>query len=109
MQITITINTDNAAFEGISGPTEARKILERVAERIGESDVLVIDDWKLRDSNGNTVGSVAITEDMPAWIPANSEPEGFARGAVNQGVYKGHRYAWNSPNKGRSAGWSLVE
>ena len=61
MTITIRFKADSAAFEGVHGPSEARRLLEQAAERLGESDVLVRDTWTLRDINGNIVGSVTVT------------------------------------------------
>jgi len=58
MMVTLTFKTDNAAFQDDNGPAEAARILRRVAEEIeknGERGT-----WKLRDGNGNTVGSVSV-------------------------------------------------
>jgi hypothetical protein len=50
--ITITIDTESAAFED-NPEAEVKRILETVYLRDG---------WKLRDINGNTVGQVTIEE-----------------------------------------------
>lgn len=58
MQYTITLNTDNAAFdtddEDVTGPAlaEVRRVLARVAEQITDTTAC---GGKVRDSNGNTV------------------------------------------------------
>ena len=64
MRITITIETDNAAFEGDElGPETARILadvarkLEATPRRLFQSEAV-----KLRDINGNTVGMVRIEE-----------------------------------------------
>lgn len=54
--IVIRIETDNAAFENNRGP-EVRRILKEAGAR------LVDGSRKLRDLNGNTVGSIAIDEE----------------------------------------------
>jgi adenosine deaminase len=58
MKITISINTDNAAFE--DKDAEVYRILQEwlmSVQRMG------LDDKTLHDSNGNTVGSVVYWED----------------------------------------------
>jgi len=52
--ITIKINTDNAAFE--DNPAELKEILNK-ALKIVQSG---IDSRKLMDSNGNSVGNIII-------------------------------------------------
>lgn len=54
MDITITINCDNAAFEDDAHGEVASILLEWIES--GE-----LSNRKLRDANGNTVGSVEIT------------------------------------------------
>lgn len=54
--ITIKISTDNAAFE-MDRDTEIARILERLAA----DWYSVGDGTKIRDINGNTVGSVTLT------------------------------------------------
>jgi hypothetical protein len=62
MQITITINTDNAAFEE-NTETEVARILMEYARRLNDGlQNLQIVDQKLRDYNGNTVGRVSVSE-----------------------------------------------
>lgn len=62
MTITITINTDNAAFEP-EPADEVERILRRLANDVRDifQDVLE-DGFSLRDINGNTVGSVTVTD-----------------------------------------------
>lgn len=55
MTFTLTINMDNAAFEGNPGH-ELKRILERLARRSWDIDGRV-DGAKLMDVNGNSVGS----------------------------------------------------
>lgn len=57
MNITITIDTDNAAFEGAE-VEEVARILSELAWEI--EDNAHIDDCSLRDINGNTVGHLTI-------------------------------------------------
>jgi len=53
---TIKIETDNAAFEGSGCGRELSRILARLAAEIKDADTRA-DSGKLRDINGNTVGS----------------------------------------------------
>lgn len=58
MKFTITLNTDNAAFdtddEDVTGPAiaEVQRVLAKVAEQISDPSA---SGGKVRDSNGNTV------------------------------------------------------
>lgn len=56
--ITITLNTDNAAFglDASERGQEIARILRSLADRFAATDVTSGD--KLRDYNGNTVGKV---------------------------------------------------
>ena len=55
--ITIKINTENAAFEGLDdGLTEVARILKEIAGKLENGST----PDKLRDLNGNTVGTVTI-------------------------------------------------
>lgn len=65
MKLTITMDMDNAAFEGENWAHEAGRILRKVADELdayheyhepGDSNPLI-------DYNGNKVGVVTITED----------------------------------------------
>ena len=56
--ITITIETDNAAFEGRHRPREIARILQELAVEYRSLYRPNLDGLKLRDSNGNTVGVV---------------------------------------------------
>lgn len=62
MAISITIETDNAAFgeDNRDVAVEVAKILESIVERILDNEY--IEDMKLRDSNGNTVGDFTVDE-----------------------------------------------
>lgn len=63
--LSITIETGNAAFgdaddaEGPAAGYECAAILRSIADRLEAGET----DGKLRDSNGNTVGSFELTED----------------------------------------------
>lgn len=54
MELTITINLDNAAFE--DNPDELRKVLEQVS--IYQDGMT----RTLRDSNGNTIGHYVVSQ-----------------------------------------------
>ncbi len=60
MKVNITINTDNAAFE--DNPTELLQVLQDIAEKIRIGYQCWIPGFPVKDSNGNTVGQVTITE-----------------------------------------------
>jgi hypothetical protein len=61
MTLTITIKMDNAAFSEDNG-AEVARILAKFAREV-ESHTLEPDDsYKLRDINGNTVGTVSVSE-----------------------------------------------
>lgn len=64
-QIVITINTDNAAFDGQHDTAhEVARILRQYAtDSIANEQV---EDTKLRDINGNTVGEVKVYESVEA-------------------------------------------
>lgn len=63
MNIIITINTDNAAFEDDPG-AEVARILNSLAQKIGRWGIP--SDMKLLDSNGNTVGKCdTVADDEP--------------------------------------------
>ena len=56
--ITVTIKTENEAFQDGNGADECARILRLLAEQIdvhGRRGT-----WKLMDVNGNTVGSVSV-------------------------------------------------
>lgn len=59
MQITITINTDNAAFEGDPG-VELSRILTQLAQEFEQTTNP--HSGKICDINGNTVGKVEVSE-----------------------------------------------
>lgn len=54
----LEFETDNAAFEYGAG-TETNRILRDVARRIKDGDL----DGKIRDLNGNTIGSYTLNGD----------------------------------------------
>ena len=57
-RITISFNTDNAAFE--DNPNEVQRILKRIGERI---DLNTPDQIKLLDINGQNIGLCVISDD----------------------------------------------
>lgn len=61
MQITITIQTDNAAFEGLP-LDEVARILRDLAMRMAGNDPANFQQVRLLDANGNTCGKVEIDE-----------------------------------------------
>jgi D-mannonate dehydratase len=64
MRITITIDTDNAAFhadEHDDGTDEVMRILRDYTERVSEYGVRM-SHGNLIDANGNTVGRVTVGE-----------------------------------------------
>lgn len=64
MTITITINTDNAAFEDSGWTLETARILREAARRIQHNDPEETEDsFNLYDINGNTVGRVEVKND----------------------------------------------
>lgn len=69
MRVTITIDTDNAAFEDSLG-YEVARVLRKLADTFNAHSALLdvdgehlheLDGHKLRDINGNTVGSVKVS------------------------------------------------
>jgi hypothetical protein len=63
MNIAITINTDNAAFDGMCTNAEVLIILRSVIDRLERLDLTIEQNRKLYDSNGNPVGYFKVTED----------------------------------------------
>lgn len=55
--VTITINTDNSAFQGPYKAYEIARILAELARNIESSGTI---GWKLRDINGNQAGEVNV-------------------------------------------------
>jgi hypothetical protein len=60
MKLKITIEMDNAAFEDAPA-TEAARILRGLANDI-EDGVIVGDNYRLGDINGNKVGAATVEE-----------------------------------------------
>ncbi len=60
MKLKITIDMDNAAFDGDSG-TEAARILRKTADTIDGLDLAQGETLSLRDINGNAVGEAKVT------------------------------------------------
>lgn len=60
MTITITIEMENAAFDGYPGLEVARILKEQVIPKLKDGAGKRADDWKVRDINGNTTGTVVI-------------------------------------------------
>lgn len=58
-RVTITIDTDNAAFEDAGRAHETARILRELADRIEDTD-LPNGMLHLRDVNGNTVGQFEV-------------------------------------------------
>lgn len=58
MNITITINTDNAAFLNAD---ELENLLQKVGERI-TNGIYALGDNPIRESNGNTCGNCRIED-----------------------------------------------
>ena len=64
-KITIEIKTENAAFDdGNNGNTEAARILRDYADKLenGRGQAPWSNCLNLHDANGNTIGSVEITD-----------------------------------------------
>ena len=57
MDITIYMETDNAAFQDEGDATEVARILRKLADRIESGG---LGDFALKDINGNTVGSMNV-------------------------------------------------
>ena len=57
-RLTITINTDNAAFER-DAFEEVSRILRELSDELKHRSIPT----KVRDINGNTVGTVRVSED----------------------------------------------
>jgi Zn-dependent M32 family carboxypeptidase len=57
-RLRLTIETENAAFEGRGRDHELARILRRLADEIEREGAARLDGEKLRDVNGNTVGRV---------------------------------------------------
>ena len=62
MDITITINCDNAAFEDDNGGPEVARILRELAEACADGCGPPNLGGSIRDINGNTVGQVTVTQ-----------------------------------------------
>ena len=60
MKLKITIEMDNAAFDGGRGEESAR-ILRDLADLMDGSQLFAGNGWILRDTNGNTVGAARVT------------------------------------------------
>jgi len=62
MRFSLSFSMDNAAFDGGDNSVdEVCRILQTVAERMDTDGVFVA---KVRDINGNTIGSWGVTEDQ---------------------------------------------
>ncbi len=61
MQLTITIDLDNAAFED-GGAEEVARILANIAERLPEPLRPTNGAYNLHDANGNHCGTAEITD-----------------------------------------------
>lgn len=61
MNLTITLNTDNAAFCD-TPEIEAARILHELADRVEATGLQSGSKFKLHDFNGNTVGELKATK-----------------------------------------------
>ncbi len=71
MEFTLTINTDNAAFEGDNAATEIARVLNYLANQL-EIGRGIISPMPLFDTNGNRVGQVfwdRADDDGSLWSP----------------------------------------
>lgn len=75
----IEIDCDNAAFEDENLGWELSGILRRASVKLSNGEL----DFKLRDSNGNTVGSAYLEED---------EPEDLVEGSSDDEDYVDDKY-----------------
>lgn len=64
---TLSIHTDNAAFDGDDMRPELARILRAVADRIESGNVDAYTDYAAKDVNGNTVGTFR-WDDRPAVV-----------------------------------------
>lgn len=64
MNVNITFNTDNAAFED-SFLMEVTRVLARAKGALIESENTTTIRRPLTDSNGNRIGTVSISHDVP--------------------------------------------
>ncbi len=62
MDITITINTDNAAFSDGNAGSEVARILRKAAKQIEDNGLPLNDDPPLIDINGNKVGKITVED-----------------------------------------------
>ena len=69
----IEIDCDNAAFEDENLEWELSDILRRASIKLSNGEL----DFKLRDSNGNTVGSAYLEEDEPTEDEDPSDDEDY--------------------------------
>jgi hypothetical protein len=63
MQFTMTIDCDNAAFEGDNLPYEVASLLEDAARKVRHNDFYPGHSKTILDSNGNDVGRWRIGEE----------------------------------------------
>ena len=61
MRLNLVLDTDNAAFEGDQLGPEVSRILEDLAKEFSHYPHTHLQDRKLIDINGNTVGSIKWT------------------------------------------------
>lgn len=61
MKLTIEIDLDNDAFQGMDGEDELREILNDITTRTPTPFAPTQGDLMLHDSNGNLVGTAKIT------------------------------------------------
>lgn len=61
MQLTITINLDNAAFAGAAREPELARILDKLTQKLAGE----LDEMRIFDSNGNKVGVARVLRECP--------------------------------------------
>jgi len=62
MQVRITFNTNNAAFEDNGFSNEMKYIFKQALNKILENDNNIYTTYKLYDSNGNYIGYILTQE-----------------------------------------------
>lgn len=62
MQVKITIDCDNGAFDGEDCGPEVARVLRYFARRVEAGPVYLPDDMTARDSNGNTVATFTVED-----------------------------------------------
>lgn len=58
MKLTITIDTDSAAFEDLGMQDQLEHIFNQIIDKLSYTQLEVGDTMKLKDFNGNNVGTL---------------------------------------------------